>query len=203
MTTDINKDCLKKISQSGDVKLELGCGNRKRHKDAIGIDLRKLPDVDIVGDALTTLKKINESSISAVYAYYFFEHLDNIDAYMVELNRILKPNALLEVVTPHFSNPYYYSDLTHKTPFGLYSFAYFCKNTIFRRTVPIYNQKVSFELLEVDLIFKSAPPFYLRWGLKKVVQSIFNLNRYMQELYEENFCYLAPCYEVRYVLLKK
>ena len=27
---------------------------------------------------------------------------------------------------------------------------------------------------------------------------MFNLNRYTRELYEENFCYLFPCYEIRF-----
>jgi hypothetical protein len=31
---------------------------------------------------------------------------------------------------------------------------------------------------------------------------LFNSCRYMQELYEENFCYIFPCYEIRFVLEK-
>ncbi len=57
-------------------------------------------------------------------------------------------------------------------------------------------------MAQVALIFKSSPPFYLRWGIKKVFQALFSLNRYMMELYEETFCYLIPCYEIRYDLVK-
>jgi hypothetical protein len=51
-------------------------------------------------------------------------------------------------------------------------------------------------LSQADLIFKSSPPFYARYASKKILQAVFNLNRYTRELYEENFCYLFPCYEI-------
>ena len=197
------KGVFDRSDDSEEIIIELGCGRRKRHAEAIGIDLRDYPGVDIVGDALVVLRRFPSSSVSAVYSYHFFEHLDNVESYMIELSRTMKNNARLQVVTPHFSNPYYYSDHTHRTPFGLYSFAYFCKNVFFRRQVPNYQNELGFELVSVDLIFKSSPPFYLRWGIKKVFQFVFNLNRYMMELYEENFCYLIPCYEISYALVKK
>jgi hypothetical protein len=54
----------------------------------------------------------------------------------------------------------------------------------------------------MPLIFKSTRPFYARYALKRVFGLIFNSNRYLQELYEENLCYLFPCYEIRYVMQK-
>ncbi|MEZ4677697.1 MAG: hypothetical protein R2932_26125 [Caldilineaceae bacterium] len=36
--------------------------------------------------------------------------------------------------------------------------------------------------------------------MKRFLGLLFNLNTYMRELYEENFCYLIPCYELRYEL---
>jgi hypothetical protein len=194
---------LDQIGDIGEITLELGCGHRKRHSEAVGIDKQDYPGVDIVGDAHDILCRFPPASVSAVYAYHFFEHLENVESYMVELNRVMITGAQLLVVTPHFSNPYYYSDATHRTPFGLYSFSYFCHNDLFHRRVPRYHSGYDFKLKKVDLIFKSAPPFYFRWGIKKCIQSIFTLNRYMMELYEENFCYLFPCYEIRYSLTKQ
>ncbi len=185
------------------ISLEIGCGPRKRHADAIGIDQMDYPGVDLVGDALAVLQRLPADSVSAIYAYHFFEHISDINPYMAEMERIMTAGATLTVVTPHFSNPYYYSDPTHKTPFGLYSFSYFCSNDLFRRRVPRYPPKYGFCLERVDLIFKSSPPFYFRWGIKKIFQVIFTANRYMMELYEENFCYLMPCYEVRYALTRQ
>jgi len=55
----------------------------------------------------------------------------------------------------------------------------------------------------VDLIFKSARPFIVRYGIKHLIGSFFNSCTYLKELYEENFCYLFPCYEVRYILRRQ
>lgn len=197
------KDVLGRIEEIGDLTLELGCGSLKRHKDAICIDAIDYECVDIVGDVYQVLMKIPDNFVSAVYSYHFFEHLIDIEAVMGELARIIKANGLLVVVTPHFSNPYFYSDYTHKNQFGLYSFSYLSDDSIFARRVPRYNKSLKFELRKVKLIFKSPRPFCFRWGLKKLCQTVFNLNRYMMEFYEENLCYIFPCYEIRYEMTKK
>jgi len=156
-----------------------------------------------VGDVYEVLKKIPENIVSAVYSYHFFEHLEDIGAVMEELTRIMKVNGLFIVVAPHFSNPYFYSDYTHKNQFGLYSFSYLSSDFIFARTVPSYSKPHNFELSKVKLIFKSPRPFYFRWGLKKFFQIIFNINRYVMEFYDENLCYIFPCYEIRYEMIKR
>lgn len=188
------------VQHNQDLILELGCGHRKRHASAIGIDLIEAKGVDIVGDIYEVLTYFPNDSVSGVYAYHCFEHLPDIPAVITDLARIMKNGAKLIVVVPHFSNPYYYSDFTHQTPFGLYSFSYVSKDNIFSRKVPNYIGTHDFELCKVDLIFKSPRPFYLRWGVKKILQSIFNLNTYFKEFYEENLCFVFPCYEIRYEL---
>jgi SAM-dependent methyltransferase len=197
------QNILNRITEIGDLKLELGCGSCKRNKDAIGIDVIDHECVDIVGDVYDVLTKIASNSVSAVYSYHFFEHVDDILTIMKELARIIKEDGLLAIVTPHFSNPYYYSDYTHKNLFGLYSFSYLSNESIFTRKTPHYNESLEFDLCKVKLIFKSPRPFYFRWGLKKLFQIIFNLNRYMMEFYEENLCYIFPCYEISYEMIKK
>lgn len=183
--------------------LELGCGGHKRLSDAIGIDAINYDCVDIVGDAYEVLTQIPNECVLAVRSYHFFEHVRDVGLLMDEIARILLPDGLLEIVVPHFSNPYYYSDYTHRNFFGLYSFSYFSDDSILRRKVPHYKPFVSFELREVDLIFKSSPPFYGRHGLRRILQTVFNLGRYMKEFYEENCCYLFPCYEIRFSLRRK
>jgi SAM-dependent methyltransferase len=197
------KNILNRISEIGDLRIELGCGSHKRNKDAVGIDALDYECVDIVGNAYDVLGKIPDNSVSTVYSYHFFEHLADIAEIMKELARIIKDNGLLVVVTPHFSNPYYYSDYTHKNQFGLYSFSYLSENSFFKRKVPRYDKSLEFELRKVNLIFLSPRPFYVRWGFKKIFQVIVNLNRYLMEFYEENLCYIVPCYEIRYEMTKK
>jgi SAM-dependent methyltransferase len=182
------------------IELELGCGNRKRNRQAIGVDMLDYPDVDIVGDVYEVLAAFPARSVDAVYSYHFIEHVPDVPRLVAELARVVKPTGHVEFVAPHFSNPYFYSDPTHSAFFGLYTFCYFAKMSPFARHVPTYDYKVEFSISRVDLIFKSSRPFVVRYGIKRLIGIIFNSCNYLKELYEENFCYLFPCYEVRYVL---
>ncbi|MBW6504972.1 class I SAM-dependent methyltransferase [bacterium] len=175
--------------------LELGCGNRKRIPNAIGIDLIDYECVDIVGDAVEVLQGIPDATVDMILSRHFFEHVTNLEILLQEVIRVTRIGGRLEVVVPHFSNPYYYSDPTHKNYFGLYTFSYLAEDHLLRRRVPHYKT-VSLSLIKVDLRFKSSPPFYFRYCVKRFFGSIFNSCRYMQEFYEENFCYIFPCYEI-------
>ncbi|MBM3800840.1 MAG: class I SAM-dependent methyltransferase [Acidimicrobiia bacterium] len=189
------RDCLTHLQ---DATLELGCGSRKRHPDAIGIDALDHECVDIVGDVYEVLARVPTASVKSVYSYHLFEHVCDLPKLMSLLERVMQPGGILQVVVPHFSNPYYYSDYTRRHFFGLYSFSYLACDRLHRRKVPAYGREAGFELSQAELIFKASPPFYFRHVFKKMLQAVFNLNRYTRELYEENFCHVFPCYEVRF-----
>lgn len=191
---------LDNLSPSRSLIIELGCGPRKRNAEAIGIDILDYPEVDLVGDIFDVLQKFPDSCVVSVSAHHFIEHIHDLELLMSELKRVVKPGGVVDFVVPHFSNPYFYSDPTHQRPFGLYTFCYMSSSTLFSRQVPTYQNDLAFRLEGVDLEFKSARPFYCRYVFKSVVGKIFNSCNYMKELYEENFCYLFPCYEIRYQL---
>lgn len=191
------------IKSGANIKLELGCGGAKRNNDAIGIDIIDYPGVDIVGDVYEVLASFPDSSVVAVYGYHFIEHVPDVPRLISELCRIVKPKGYIEFIAPHFSNPYFYSDPTHQTFFGLYTFCYFANGSSFMRQVPTYNFKSQLDIVNVDLIFKSIRPNWVRYGIKKMIGSFFNSSNYMKELYEENFCYMFPCYEIRYILQRQ
>jgi predicted SAM-dependent methyltransferase len=182
--------------------IELGCGNQKRITNSIGIDRIDYDCVDIVGDVFEILEMLPGESIDAVYSFHFFEHIDDLQLLLTRIARVLKLEGVLEIVVPHFANPYFYSDYTHRSFYGLYTLSYFCSNQYFKRKVPNYNSKMQYRLLNVDLIFKSSLPFYFRYAIKSIVGKLINLNNYMKEFYEENLCYLIPCYEIKYQLIK-
>lgn len=187
------------IGNRNQIILELGCGNRKRIPDAIGIDVIDYECVDIVGDAVEVLREFPDSTVDMISSHHFLEHVTDLEVLLQEVTRVMRVGGTLEVVVPHFSNPYYFSDPTHKNFFGLYTFSYLAEDCILQKKVPHYNA-VFLSLLTVDLLFKSAPPFYFRHVIKKLLGCIFNSCRYMKEFYEENLCYVFPCYEIRYSL---
>ena len=192
---------LSRIRDRHPVLLEIGCGNNKRTNEAIGIDILDYDCVDIVGDAVDVMKEIPDDTVDGVSSYHFLEHADNLDLLLGEVARVMRVAGLFLVVVPHFSNPYFYSDPTHKNFFGLYTFSYFAHDRILRRKVP-HCKAFPFRLVDIDLRFKSSPPFVVRHGMKRFLELFFNSCRYMQEFYEENLCYIFPCYEIKYVLEK-
>jgi len=123
-----------------------------------------------------------------------------VNKLIIEIYRVLKVGGKKIGIVPHFSNPYFYSDYTHKTFFGLYTFAYFSKNIFFRRKVPSFYNDIDFKINEVFLVFRSS--FFIRRQFKRIIEKIVNINKYTKEFYEENLCYLFPAYEVRFELEK-
>ena len=159
--------------------------------------------VDIVGDVFEVLSRFPDSSVNSIYSAHFFEHVADFSRLLQEVARVMKQDARLTLIVPHFSNPFYYSDPTHKVQFGLYSMAYFCRQSLFSRKVPRYGLEIPLTLVRVELGFKSYPPRYLRHAWKRLLGTVFNTSMYVREFYEENLCWFLPCYEVRYELCKQ
>lgn len=194
---DLNS-LLQKLAQPGPIVVELGCGPYKR-AGAIGIDHLPLPGVDYVADVEKGLGFLPDNSVDEIYSSHFLEHIENFEPLMRDIHRVLKPGGRKILVVPHFTNPYYYSDFTHKRFFGLYTFDYMGeKDPRFRRNVPKFYVDYRFRILDRKLAFLS--PFRFRAFIKRFQTFIFNLNPFMQELYEGTFCYILPCSEMTVVL---
>jgi len=182
------------------LKIDLGCGSTKKN-NFIGVDVNYYPGVDYTADLEEGLSFISDNSVDEYFSSHFLEHVQNFEGLLKEIYRTIKPNGKIEIIVPHFSNPYYYSDYTHKRFFGLYTFDYFSsKKQQLKRKVPFYNSMVEFEVLERKLVFKSSFNLFLNLFRKHVFQRIFNSTTYMQELYENLFSRLIPCSEIRFVL---
>jgi SAM-dependent methyltransferase len=182
------------------IVLDLGCGRAKR-AGSIGIDAAALPGVDVVADLEQGLPFLPDRSVDAIYSDHFLEHVERFDLLMSEIVRVLKPGARAQVAVPHFSNPYFYSDFTHRRFFGLYTFYYFVdQRWQLARKVPSFYTPTRIRVESQRLVFKPGtgrPGFYHR-ALNKLV----NASSRNQELYEAHLCYLFPCYELRVVFTR-
>ena len=185
-----------------EVQLDIGCGPSKL-KGAIGIDALDYDEVDLVGDVFDVLESFPNQSVDRVYSKHFFEHVGDLSRLIDEVSRVLKVGGTMHVITPHFSNPYYYSDPTHRTPFGLYTFCYYARtDDMFRRQVPVYQRNLVLSLQSVRLSFQTTKGQYVRSAFKKLIERMVNISPFTKEMYEEVFCYLLPCYEVKYTLCR-
>jgi ubiquinone/menaquinone biosynthesis C-methylase UbiE len=192
----------KLLSNSGlsNIKINLGCGVNEMN-GFFGIDQLNLPGVAYVADLENGLSFIPDNSVDEIYSSHFLEHINNFKQLMNEIHRCLKPDGIVNIIVPHFSNPYFYSDYTHKRFFGLYSFDYFGeRNSRYKRRVPNYNPGYFFQVEKRKLVFKS-PVFPLSNLFKKYfIQVFFNLNPYMQEVYESFFSNKIYCTEIHFKL---
>ena len=203
MTIVDKRGVLARVHDGETVVLELGCGNQKRDSTAIGIDALDFPCVDLVGDVFEVLAAFPANSVERVSTSHFMEHVVDVPRLLSELSRVLVPGGVLKSVVPHFSNPFYYSDPTHRSPFGLYTMAYFCEQRLFSRGVPSYAIGVPLVLDKVRFGFKSIRPRYVSHAIKRAVGAIINCSMYTMEFYEENLCWLFPCYEIHFEMHKK
>ena len=91
---------------------------------AIGVDLRLLPGVNVVANAVGALP-FHDSSVDGIRASHVVEHVDDPLGFFREAWRVLRPGGSLLVITPHFSSPVsVWGDPTHRRPFGATSFDY-------------------------------------------------------------------------------
>ena len=191
------------LRREGVLKLDLGCGASKRDPSYVGVDVLETPAADVVGDVGRVLAALPDDRVQEIYASHLLEHLPDLPALVDEMARVLLVGGRLHVVVPHFSNPYYYSDPTHRQPFGLYTFSYLAEDQLLRRRVPRYGRDPRLRIQSVLLRFRSAAEFgRVRGRLRSAFGRIVNANVWTQEFYEENLAGLIPCFELEFQLVK-
>lgn len=189
------------VNKAAGTRLEIGCGEARAKPGFVTMDVRDLPSVDIVGDATKLVRDIESDKITAIYTSHFLEHIPDPHDFISELVRISVDGATWEIIVPHFSNPWYYSDVTHKTPFGLYSFCYLGEDRVpFRRTVPDYARVPGLTLTAVDLVFGSLPGWPVRRFSRKLFEKLVNASTWSKEFYEDALTGLVPCYQLNFHL---
>ena len=177
--------------------IELGCGQKKK-PGRVTIDKVDLSNVDIVADVENGLPFLPDDSVYEIHCRSVFEHIQNFENLMQEIVRVLKKNGKAFVFVPHFSNPYYYSDYTHKRFFGLYTFYYFVDTEQqLKRKVPNFYTNVRINIVSQRLIFRS--PFWLSRQAKKAFGFLVNCHRSIMEFYELHLCYIFPCHGIEIV----
>ena len=185
------------IKSDKPVIIELGCGLKKK-PGSIGIDKVNSPNVDIIADIENGLGFLPDNSVDRIHCRSVLEHIDNFENLMAEIVRVLKKDGTAHIFVPHFSNPHYYSDFTHKRFFGLYTFYYFVNSEKQpKRKVPNFYTDIRITVLSQKLKFRSS--FSILKPLKNLFGRFINLHSSIQEYYEENLCYLFPCHGIEIV----
>lgn len=148
------------------MKIDLGCGRRKRGPDWVGFDCQALPGVDVVGDANEKLP-FDDNCADEVAAFDFLEHVHNDKRIhiMTEIWRILKPGGVFISMTPSTDGRGAFQDPTHYAFWNINSFLYYTDDahralygivpkfeTLFIRTTPMNSLQVCY----VEAVLKAV-----------------------------------------------
>ncbi len=120
---------LKALPQTEPLKLDFGCGPRKR-EGFHGVDAIKFDGVDTVMDIRKTPWPWKDESVDEAYASHFVEHLTGQERvkFFNELYRVMRKGAKATIIVPDWSNDRAYGDPTHQwPPMSRWSFLYLIK----------------------------------------------------------------------------
>ncbi len=195
------------LSKSKLLKLDLGSG-RKPQQGYQGVDISGDGKKIIKNDVLRFLKTLSNDSVSHVYSRHYLEHASSeiLVQILKEIDRVLIRGGKIQFILPHYSNPFFFSDPTHKTFFGVHTFSYFCETSCLKRHVPRYSVIRGWHLVKLRINF--VPMFKIRFFgyrlpfLSDILNLLLNLNYKCLELYERYLANIFSIYEVEYFIEK-
>ena len=129
--------------------LHIGPGLAKI-ENTISIDINPATSPDIVWDLNKTPWPIKNDTYDAIIAMNVMEHLNDISKTMDELHRISKPNAIINILVPHFSAAAAFVDPTHKSFFSFRTFDYFIGGKTLENAYGFYKN-IRFDLIRADI----------------------------------------------------
>jgi len=104
--------------------LDVGCGQNK-FPGAIGIDSNPRSHADVLHDLGNFPYPFSDNEFETIICRHVIEHVPDVIGFVNELHRITKPGGRLKLLTPHYSNPDWATDPTHRNHFNSYSFTCF------------------------------------------------------------------------------
>jgi SAM-dependent methyltransferase len=115
--------------------LDVGCGWNKT-PGAVGIDSNSKTHADIIHDLGEVPYPLADNEFDEIVCRHVIEHVPDVVALVTELYRITKPGGRIKIVTPHYSNPDWPTDPTHRNHLNSYSFNCFIDD---RQLFPFYT----------------------------------------------------------------
>ena len=116
--------------------LDVGCGWNKT-PGAIGIDANPKTHADVIHDLGSIPYPFLDNEFDDVVCRHVAEHVPDVMSFIAELHRITRPGGRITITTPHYSNPDWATDPTHRNHFNSYSFNCFIDE---RQLFPFYTE---------------------------------------------------------------
>lgn len=116
--------------------LDVGCG-RNKTPGAIGLDYNPRTAADVIHDLGVFPYPFADNEFDQIVSNHVVEHLPDVMNFVAELYRITKPGGRIKLLTPHYTNPDWASDPTHRNHINSYTFNVFMPE---RQLFPFYTE---------------------------------------------------------------
>lgn len=195
----VNPAVIRDLEQGRPLRIDVGSGPRPR-AGFYGLDRQESPGVDSVADLNQPLKLLPDNCVDHLFSSHALEHVEKLLPLIEEIHRICRPGGVVEIIAPHFSNPYYYSDPTHVRFFGLHTMSYFVdvEKQPGTHKVPPFATAARFEMEAVSIAFYRFN-FFDRLFVP-LFRYLVNRTPGSQHTYERRLSWVFPAAEVRYRL---
>jgi SAM-dependent methyltransferase len=196
----LNAELERDILEGNAICLDLGCGPKAR-EGYYAVDHLELEGVDLLADLNEPFDLFADNSVDRIYSRHTFEHVENFLPLMREMFRIVKPDGKIEIIVPHFSNVFGYSDPTHVRFFGLYTMYYFVapeNQPGKKRKVPAFYTDIRFRVKSIKIEFYRYSLFEKIFG--PLFARLVNISFSTQNFYERRLSAIWHAAQIRYIL---
>ncbi len=164
--------------------LDVGCGANKT-KGAIGLDNNPRTNADVIHDLGTLPYPFPDNEFDLVVSNHVVEHVPDVMAFIGELHRVTRPGGRIKLLTPHYTNPDWANDPTHRNHINSYTFNTFIAD---RQVFDFYT----------DVQLQPVYCYVSLLGLWRAlgVEFIVNLDqkmrglRFLRKFWEQYLCYI-------------
>lgn len=101
--------------------LDVGCGANK-YPGAIGLDNNPKTAADVIHDLGDVPYPFPDNEFDLVVSSHVVEHVPDVMAFISEIHRITRPGGRIRLLTPHYTNPDWANDPTHRNHINSYTF---------------------------------------------------------------------------------
>lgn len=172
--------------------LDVGCGANKT-EGAIGLDNNRRTAADVIHDLGEVPYPFPDNGFDLVVSNHVVEHVPDVMAFVTELYRITKPGGRIKLLCPHYTNPDWANDPTHRNHINSYTFNTFIED---RRVFDFYT----------DVQLKPIRTYVSLLGLWKAlgIEFLVNLDqrnygfRFTRKFWEQYLSYIIRAKELQF-----
>ena len=172
--------------------LDVGCGTNK-HEGAIGLDNNSRTDADVIHDLGSIPYPFPDDEFDLIVSNHVIEHVPDVMAFVTELYRIARNGGHIKLLTPHYTNPDWANDPTHRNHINSYTFNTFIEG---REVFDFYTDV----RLKPVKVYVSLLSLWRALGIEFVVnldQRIPSM-RFLRKFWEQYLSYVIRGKELRF-----